>query len=162
MNVKPQEYNYDERCESSWWFSRHRKNGNHDKRINRSQRIILIDLLLLSLMLGVLVPWFLRIGKVYNLGSYKVTLEIKELKGVKIFIFQFSPKKNLTELQNVNQIGIVITDGLGNVIYESQDIPSPEGEKRTFIFRDEKGLADMCKIYADSVSSLVDLTMNEN
>ncbi len=161
MNVSPQEYNREERHSLSWRHTRHHGGGDQNGSIRHSRRITLLDLLLLVILMGVLVPWMFYIRKQHTLGPYDLDMDKQKLDGITLYISKISLAENASVDEDITQIGIKVFNRSGLVIHESRDLPPDSGQVREFIYRDTEGQAATLTVFADSYTTVLELTTDD-
>ncbi len=161
MNISPQEYNREERHSLSWRHIRHHGGADQNESIRHSRRITLLDLVLLVILMGVLVPWVFHIGKQQTLGPYNLDMDEQKIDEISHYIAKISLDENASVEEDITQIGIKVFNRSGLVIHESWDIPPDSGQVREFIYRDTEGQAATLKVFAGSYTTVLELTTDD-
>ncbi len=130
------DYNREERQNVSWWGSRHGRHSGSSSGIRRGRRITLIDLILLAVAAGVLVPWFLSMDRGRDMGPYSVVLEVKERRDIYHVKIEFRLAEDRTADEGTT-VGWKLLDGHGNTVFEDRDLPPAPGESRIFRYAGE-------------------------
>ena len=127
----PNDYNPEQRTEVSWWSSRRGRGIRGSGSLKKLRRITLIDLLLLAVAAGVLVPWFLSMDQGEELAGYLTKFSIVRHAG-------FPTLKLEISLDDEADPGIALIvgwrlfDSDGSLIAQESDIPPEPGESRIF------------------------------
>lgn len=150
--TNPQEFDRTELKTISWWSSRHWKTSVRDGAIKRSRRLVLIDLFILTIFAGVLIPWILPTLSTHTLGNYSAKFNKRKIDGIHIYTVSLVLSDNASENQEINQLGFAVMDESDRIIYESNDILPGRGEKREFIYHDEENQAESIKVFTVSNS----------
>ena len=137
--TNPHEFDRDELKNISWWSSRHTVRADQTEGIKRSRRLVLIDILILAVFAGVLIPWVMPALRRHSLGVYSIQLKRQSIDGIVAYTVRLSHADEEEAVGIVNQIGIAIMDESGKVIHTSEDIPPTRGEKREFVYSRYRG-----------------------
>ncbi|RLW69171.1 MAG: hypothetical protein B6D68_02430 [spirochete symbiont of Stewartia floridana] len=151
----PHEFDKDELKNISWWSSRHPVGTDRDEGIKRSRRLVLLDILILAIFAGVLIPWVMPALRSRSLGVYSIQLKRQSIDGIIAYTVRLSHTDEADAGGTVNQIGIAIMDESGKVIYTSEDIPPARGEKREFVYLDTENRAESLRVFADSEAIVI-------
>ena len=149
MSVNPQDYDRAERRAATWWSSRHRQpeGGSSLKRI---RRLTLIDLLLLIVMMGILIPWFLQMDRSLEAGPYKVILKKHIHSGNRILTLKISLPRGADSASDGELAGWSIFDSEKHLVHQDFDLAPLPGSSREFLYSVNPGESFLCKITAGS------------
>ena len=156
MSVNPQDYDREERKNTSWWSSRYKSISDGGKSLKQVRRLTMIDLLLLLVMLGVLIPWVLQMDKRIDAGSYKVGLEQHSRNGSLVLVLNIALPRS-AEVETEGTIGWRISGGEGTFIYEEFDLPPLPGNSREFIYMINNDGSYQCEIIAGSDTVMIQI-----
>ncbi len=149
MNINPQDYNREERKRSSWWSSRHSSAEDSGAVLKRLRKLTLIDLLLLLVMMGVLIPWVLQMDSRIDAGPYKVRLDERRSDGSLVLILRITLSRGTdTYITAGDKLGWKIFDEDGFLLHEEFDIPPISGKSREFIYLIDRDGIFSCEIIA--------------
>ncbi len=148
-----------EREEISWWTSRHGKHKSSTDAVRRSRRLTLLDIIFLAVMLGVLVPWVLRMNSEQNLGPYRVRIEQKAGRDEDWLVLEIRLKKSSEGISPEELIGWQIQNTEGGMLHEEWDIPPESGASRQFTYKISGESALKCSVHAGG-ETLVQLFEN--
>ena len=157
MNVSPNDYNREERRNSSWWSSRHRADSGGIGTLKKVRRLTLLDLILLLVMMGVLVPWVLQMDGRVDAGPYKVRIDKNYRNGELTLLLKISLSSG-SDAEAGETVGWSIYDEGGALLHEEWDIAPPPGKRREFVFQGASELSVRCEVLAgnDNVKILID------
>ncbi len=148
--------NSGERDSISWWASRHGRIKSSTEGVKRSRRITLLDLLLLVVMAGILVPWILIEDSNKSLGPYNARIEKKQRENRYgenqtwlILNIQLKKEPDAEEAESAEEpVGWIISDSDGLKLHEEWDLPPDTGKSRRFSYLMPKDCSLSCRIYA--------------
>ena len=149
MSVNPQDYDRAERRAASWWSSRHR-NPEGGSPLKRIRRLTLIDLLLLIVMMGVLIPWFLQMDRSVDAGPYKVILKERLHSGNRVLTLKISLPRGADPGGDGELAGWSIFDSEELLVHEDYDLSPLPGSYREFLYTVNSGESFLCRITAGS------------
>ncbi len=150
MNVNPQDYNREERKAATWWSSRHTAGDRDASSLKRIRKLTLIDLLLLLVMAGVLIPWVFQMDRRIDSGPYKVDLREHRREGSLVLVLKISLPKNEDTADENDLVGWKIFDGDGFSVHQEYDLPPLPGHSREFIYSAEAESRYLCEVTAGS------------
>jgi len=133
MNVNPQDYSRKERKEATWWSSRHQSSFKSDAALKRTRRLTLMDLLLLLVMMGVLIPWFLQMDNRIIAEPYKVSLVEHRRNGTLVLTLKILLPGNAEPIADDSLVGWKILDDEGLLLHQEYDLPPLPGKNREFV-----------------------------
>lgn len=133
MNVSPHDYNREERKNSSWWSSRHVSGTGGLDTLRRARRLTLMDLLLLLVMMGVLIPWILQMEDTIDAGPYKVRVDERHRNGELVLILKISLPRG-SVMTDDDAVGWIIFDETGSMLHREYDLPPAPGKSREFVY----------------------------
>lgn len=133
MNVNPNDYNREERKNSSWWSSRHRSGYGSAESLRQGRRLTLIDLVLLVVMIGVLVPWIVQRDNTKDLGPFRVRIEKRSRNSQVTLILKVSLPSGADSIVD-ETVGWRIIDQAGMLLHEEYDLPPMPGKSREFFY----------------------------
>jgi hypothetical protein len=145
--VSPHDYDRDERRSSSWWSSRHRSAGKDPDIVKRTRRLTLIDLAILVLMMGVLVPLLLTQADKVLLGPFQASIKEKIRGDERHLVLRVHLPGNGSVLSE-SPVGWRIFDNGGTLIHEEWDLPPSLGTTREFHFVSDAHEKLRCEIAA--------------
>ena len=150
MSVSPQDYNREERKNATWWSSRHDASSDSALSLRRLRKLTLIDLLLLLVMMGILIPWVLQMDHRIDADPYKVRLDEHHRNGTHVLALRISlPRRGTPDPQEA-LVGWRILDEDGIQIHQEYDLPPSPGEAREFLFTMNPGVRYNCEVTAGS------------
>jgi|GEM_PF-2418633 len=150
MNVNPHDYNREERKRATWWSSRHNTASKGAASLKRIRRLTLIDLLLLLVMMGVLIPWVLQMDSRIEAGPYKVRLDKHLRQDSLVLTMKVTLPRGSDAVDDESIVGWRIRDGEGLIIHRESDLPPLPGSSREFIYRLKPDARYICEIIAGS------------
>lgn len=115
--------------------------------LKRVRRLTLIDLLLLVVMLGVLVPWIVQMDRKIDVGPYRAGIDERRRNGGLTLILDISLPAG-ADLSEEGRVGWMIYDESDVLLHEEYDLSPLPGKSREFIFRSESYQALRCEISA--------------
>ena len=101
------------------------------------------------------------IRKQHTLGPYDLDMDKQKLDGITLYISKISLAENASVDEDITQIGIKVFNRSGLVIHESRDLPPDSGQVREFIYRDTEGQAATLTVFADSYTTVLELTTDD-
>ncbi|RKX76022.1 MAG: hypothetical protein DRP60_08055 [Spirochaetes bacterium] len=150
MNVNPHDYNREERKRATWWSSRHSSVSGGSASIKRARRLTLIDLLLLLVMMGVLIPWVLQMDSRIEAGPYKVGLDNHRRQDSLVLTKKIALPRGSDAVDGESVVGWIIRDSEGQIIHQEFDLPPLPGSSREFICMLKPDVGYFCEIVAGS------------
>ena len=135
----PNDYSREDRLRVSWWSSHRGRGGPRTKTGRAGRRITLIDMLLLAVAAGVLVPWILSMDRGLELGPYKVDVDIRERRSDTLIRIEFALVQDAAGDADDSLIGWNLLDGEGNRVHQEMDLPPLPGRSRIFRYIGEVG-----------------------
>lgn len=147
MRVNHHDYDRDERRRASWWYSRHPEKQDAGSGLRRGRRITLIDLLLLVVMSGILLPWLLSREDIVLVGSYKVKLDRSTRDENLVLILDISPSGD-SPLKDGDLVGWTIYDAGGKPLHSETDLAPESGDSVEFIGIVSKEQANSIEVVA--------------
>jgi hypothetical protein len=145
--VSPHDYDRDERRSLSWWASRRTSAGKGADTIRRARRLTLIDLLILALMAGVLVPFMLTQADKVSLGPFQASIKEQIRADERHLVLRVHLPGNGSVLSE-SPVGWRIYDNGGTLIHEEWDLPPSPGTTREFLFVSDTHEKLRCEIAA--------------
>ena len=150
MNVNPHDYNREERKRATWWSSRHNTASKGAASLKRIRRLTLIDLLLLLVMMGVLIPWVLQMDSRIEAGPYRVRLDNHRRKDSFVITLKITLPRGSDVVDDESFVGWRILDGEGLILHQESDLPPLPGSSREFIYLLKPDVRYSCEIIAGS------------
>lgn len=150
MNVNPHEYNREERKRATWWSSRHSSAFKGTASLKRIRRLTLIDLLLLLVMMGVLIPWVMQMDSRIEAGPYKIRLEKHLRQDSLVLTMKITLPRGSDTVKDESIVGWRIQDDEGQTIHQESDLPPLPGSSREFLYRLKPDTSYSCEIIAGS------------
>jgi len=148
MNVNPQDYDRDERKAATWWSSRHTA-GNRDlSSLKRIRKLTLIDLLLLLVMAGVLIPWVVQMDRRIDAGPYKVDLKEHRRDESLVLILKITLSGSAEVSDGNHLVGWKILDEDGLIVHQEYDLPPLPGNFREFLYMADSEARYICELSA--------------
>ncbi len=145
----PNDYNRRERQDVSWWSNRRGRGGNTSGNLKQNRRITLIDLLLLAVMTGVLVPWFLTMDRGIESGIYTVNYDSSNRTNDILVKLEISIDKD-SSVSTDDSVGWSIYSDTGDLLHKDMDLPPMPGESRFFRFISDSQTPDRLEIHLGS------------
>lgn len=133
MSVNPNDYSREERRNSSRWSSRHKSDSRAIDTLRRTRRLTLIDMILLIVMIGVLVPWVVRMDNATDLGPYRVKIDERSRSNRFTLILKVTLPSG-SEAVIDETLGWRVYDQNGILLHEEFDLPPMPGKSREFLF----------------------------
>ena len=157
MNVSPNDYNREERRNSSWWSSRHRAGSGGIGTLKKIRRLTLLDLVLLLVIIGVLVPWVLQMESGVDAGPYKIRIDKHFRNGELTLLLKISLSSG-SDAKTGDTVGWSIYDDSGNLLHEEWDIAPLPGKRREFVFQGASELSVRCEVLAgnENIKIMID------
>lgn len=143
----PNDYNRAERENISWWSSRRGRDSRSTGFMKKGRRITLIDMLLLVVMAGILIPWILSMDRSLESGPYKVYIDVQERSSDVLVKLEIA----LPDDAGIPADTVVGWNvyGIGSLLlHEDRDLPPNPGESRIFRFISTEGTPDRLEILA--------------
>lgn len=156
MNVNPNDYSREERRNSSWWSSRHRNSSGAVETVRQARRLTLIDMVLLIVMMGILIPWIVQMDNAMDLGPYRVKIDERSRKNQTTLILKLSLPAETEGLVD-ETVGWRIYDQAGILLHEEYDLPPMPGKRREFLFSLPAAELLIVEILAGSHSLEIDI-----
>jgi hypothetical protein len=147
MTVNHHDYSRDERRRASWWNSRHPERSDVGSGLRRGRRITLIDLLLLVVMSGILLPWLLSREDIITAGSYELRLDRRTRSENLVLLLDISLPDDLPSTDG-DLVGWSIYDTGGNLLHSETDLAPKAGESVEFVKILPEGEAKSIEIVA--------------
>lgn len=138
--VSPHEYSRSERL-----IMRNTRTGDSGR--NPGRRLTLIDLLLLTVMMGVLIPWIVQKNQEFKAGDFRCRIEVKN-DVVTLKIRQSAG----TDLHDGILVGWTVSSEDGRLLHEEYDLAPEKGGSREFLWRTGTAGQLTCRVIADQIT----------
>jgi hypothetical protein len=133
MSVNPQDYDREERKSSTWWSSRHDRSLESMNVQRQIRRLTLIDLMILLVMAGIIIPFALHKDTAYEIGAYRIRIK-EEVRGDGLLVTLTMDLPSRADPGGASYAGWIIYDENGFQVHQDRDLPPPPGGTREFIF----------------------------
>ncbi len=144
----------------SWWASRHGGYIHSSDGLKKGRRLTFVDLLLLVVMTGFLVPWFLGMERSRELAGYRVQLSSKKSEAGVLLTLKIrrpaggalSRETEAAPSGSGELVGWRIRNVRGELLHEEWDIPPQEGSSREFYYTCAEEITLNCQVHAGGQS----------
>jgi hypothetical protein len=150
-----------ERKPETWWASRHGRRSRDDGALRRGRRITLIDVLLLAVIAGLLVPWILRTEAAKETDPYRISLSAGAGGNPGTLVLRVELPEGEESPGDSGLVGWTLFDADGTPFHEEADLaPTPGGSRR---FEADTGGRETvrCEILLGGRRVVRELTMDE-